>query len=97
MIIYDFGYCVRYDPIEFKVVEKLVLSKGKSKNLSELIQILCKHNCRDESAVTRYLDHFKNTLNDEDILLDKLLENLFEFTIREKLYLTSDSFNADHM
>ena len=38
--------------------------------------------------VTRYLDHFKNTLNDEDILLDKLLENLFEFTIREKLYLT---------
>ena len=38
------------DPIEFKVVEKLVLSKGKSKNLSELIQILCKHNCRDESA-----------------------------------------------
>jgi predicted unusual protein kinase regulating ubiquinone biosynthesis (AarF/ABC1/UbiB family) len=94
LIIYDFGYCVRYDPIEFKVVEKLVLSKGKSKNLSELIQILCKHNCRDESAVTRYLDHFKNTLNDEDILLDKLLENLFEFTIREKLYLTSDSFNA---
>ena len=40
------------------------------------------------------MDHFKKTLNDEDILLDKLLENLFEFTIQEKLYLTSDSFNA---
>lgn len=94
LIIYDFGYCVRYPYQDALVIEKLVLSShDKYENLSQLVKLLCKYNEKETSILKLYKQQYDESITCDN-LLDDILKQLIEFMKQYKIYLTTDCLNA---
>lgn len=94
IIIYDFGYCVRYPFKDALVIEKLILSShDKYENFSQLVKVLCKYNEKDMSILKLYKQQCIQS-NRYDTLLDDILKQLIEFIKQHDMYLTTDCLNA---
>ena len=95
IIIYDFGYCLKYNIEHYKIVENMVLNKNRIEAFSEYISLLCKENNKDYENIT---EEYKNQIIEEKgeqyTDLDEMYENFFKFILKNKLYISSHCFNG---
>ena len=95
IIIYDFGYCLKYNTKHYKVVENMILNKNRIEAFGEYISLLCKDNNKDYENIT---EEYKNQIiekqGEQYTDLDIMYENFFKFILKHELYISSHCFNG---
>jgi tRNA A-37 threonylcarbamoyl transferase component Bud32 len=95
IILYDFGYCLRYNNKEYLIVEDMVLHEER---LSSFINFIIYHAEQNSICTKDIGEEYKKQLHEklgtEYIEINILYKNLLNFMISKNIYISSHAFNG---
>lgn len=95
LIIYDFGYCLRFDRHNYVQIEGLLLNNNRIESFGNIIKYGCKLINKDpEFYQNLFFESYHNNYGKENISMEESNSHLYKFLIENEIYISSELFNT---